>query len=131
VIGVKEAKHFAFFYDHGAALSHRRRGRDPYRLTGQAGFPQKIARPQNGNDRLFARGGGCGKLYATRLNVKDIINWLTLGEEGLPLTEFDLSLRYAAGTKKAKYVGGSSTFDFRASGFELRASRFGASSFDS
>src|SRR4029077_6521871 len=96
-----------------------------------AGFPQKIAWPQNGNDRLFPCGGGCGKLYTTRLNVKDIINWLALGEEDLPLTEFDVSLRYATGSEKAKYLGGSSSFDFRASGCELRASGFGASSFDS
>ena len=54
VISVEKAEHFAFLNYERTALSHRRRGRDPQRLAGQAAFAQKIARPEKGNDCLFA-----------------------------------------------------------------------------
>jgi hypothetical protein len=54
-----------------------------------ATFAQKIARPEKGNDRLFAGGGRYGNLYAAFLNVENLIGRLTLREECLPLAEFD------------------------------------------
>jgi hypothetical protein len=52
-------------------------------------------RPKNrlaGDDCIFASGGGYGNLYAAVLNVENVMGRLTLGEECLPLAEFDPSL---------------------------------------
>jgi len=92
MLGVKEAKHFVFLNDQSVARTHRHRSRDPQRLAHQAGFAQKIARPENGHDRLFARGGGYGDLYAALLNVEHLPGGLTLGKERSPLAEVDTFL---------------------------------------
>ena len=106
MLGVEEAKHIVFLNGQGAARSHRRRGRDPQLLASQAGFAQKIARPENGNDRLLACGGAYADPYAAGLNVEDILSCFALGEESLPLAEFDPSLGHTAGIEKGQYLGG-------------------------
>jgi hypothetical protein len=100
-------------------------------LADQTTFAQKIAGPENGNDRLSTSAGGYGNFYTAFLNIENVIGRLTLGEEFLPLAEFHPFLGYAGRIEKGEYLGGNRGFDFRGSTFELRASGLNASTFAS
>lgn len=51
-------------------------------LTGKAAFPEKITRPQNRYDGLFASLINYGKLHAAFLNVYDGLCWIALRKDG-------------------------------------------------
>ena len=89
MLGVEEAKHFVFLNNERTPLRHCRCRRYPQWVASQAGLTEKIAKPENGDDRLLACGGGYGNLYAAFFNVENAIGRVTLREECLPLAEFD------------------------------------------
>ena len=86
---MEHPNHFIFRYDHHSGRCYRRRrGRGHANsLPGKTAFPEKISRPQNCYNSLFARLINYGKLHTAFLNVNDSLRGIALREYEFLLPE--------------------------------------------
>lgn len=71
------------------------RGRDAYRMTVHAPFPEELADPQNSDNCLLALLGYDDDLDPAFLNIEYTVCRITLGENDLVLVEFEYGFTLA------------------------------------
>ena len=81
VLLVEQADHLLLLDDEDGARARRDGRRHPKRLSRQGPLTEEVARSQHRHDRFLAGVGNDAELHTARLDVKDAVAGVTLGED--------------------------------------------------
>lgn len=107
VLFVEHANHFIFFDNQCGSGCDRSGSGHAAGLTAQASFAKKITRAENRDHGFPAGLIDYGELYATFLNVHDVLGGIALGEDGFFFAELADFSAEAGGIEESLDVEGA------------------------